>query len=71
MYNWIRSLNDNKADHPTSETQWLTVDKKEEPLNFHSGDPVLIHFDSMSIKIRQRTDRALLSDVMDVIRNQS
>ncbi len=70
MYYWIRSLNDNKADYPTSETQWLTVDMKEEPLTFHSGDPVLIHIDSMSIEVRQGTNMALLSDVMDVLRNR-
>lgn len=70
MYYWIRSLNDNKADHPTSETQWLTVDMKEEPLNFHSGDPVLIHIDSMSIEVRQGTDMELLSNVMDLLRNR-
>nr|WP_077296646.1 hypothetical protein [Virgibacillus pantothenticus] len=71
MYYWIRSLNDNKADDPASETEWLTVDMNEaEPLNFLSGYLVLIHFDSMSIEVRPGTDMALLSDVMEVLRNR-
>jgi transposase-like protein len=70
MYYWIRSFQDDKASKPAKETQWLTVDMKEEPLNFRSDDPVLIHFDSMSIEVRQGTDLALLSDVMDVLQNR-
>jgi|SRR5690625_1686178 len=70
MYYWIRNFEDDKATDSARETQWLTVDMKEESLNFRLGDPVLIHFDSMSIEVRQGTDMALLSDVMDVLQNR-
>lgn len=70
MYYWIRSFADNNSTDRAPETQWLTVDMEEEPLNFRSSDSVLIHFDSMSIEVRQGTDMALLADVVDVLKNR-
>jgi hypothetical protein len=70
MYYWIRSFEDAQASKSDTETQWLAVDCIDEPLNFRSGDPVFIHFDSMSIEVRQGTDMALLTDVVDVLRNR-
>lgn len=72
MYYWIRNfeVEGDNATNSAPETEWLTVDMKKESLNFRSVDPVLIHFDSMSIEVRQRTDMALLSDVMDVLQNR-
>lgn len=66
MYYWIRNFEDDKPSDFVHETQWMTVDM-EEPLNFRSNDSVLIHFDSMTIEVRQRTNMALLSDVVDVL----
>ncbi|GEM_PF-4484671 len=33
-------------------------DMEIEPVNFRSNDSVLIHFDSMTIEVRQGTDMA-------------
>jgi len=58
MYYWIRNfeVEDDNATESATETKWLTVDMKKEPLNFRSVDPILIHFDRKICYIRKLID---------------
>lgn len=70
MYYWIRTFEEDKTPDQETDTQWLTIDVKDETTALRSEEPVIIHFGSMSIEVRPGTNMALLSDVVNVLRSQ-
>lgn len=70
MYYWVRNFDDDQASVQQTETQWLTVNMKDEPSSNTRQEPVFIHFGTISVEVRQGSNMELLSDVVRVLKNQ-
>jgi hypothetical protein len=70
MYYWIQKFEqESLEDGAPSNTQWLTVNVKNEPSKQVGQEPVFIHFDSISVEVRPGADMVLLSDVVHVLKS--
>ncbi|WP_096273227.1 IS66 family insertion sequence element accessory protein TnpA [Paucisalibacillus globulus] len=70
MYYWVRNFGDDQTTVQETDTQWLTVDMKDGPTNYSGQDPIIIHFDAISVEVRPNADMGLLSDVVGILKNQ-
>ncbi|ASK63889.1 hypothetical protein CFK37_19725 [Virgibacillus phasianinus] len=72
MYYWVQKFEREikSPDQETSDTQWLTVDMKDEPAQISSQEPVFIHFGTISVEVRPGANMGLLSDVVQILQNQ-
>lgn len=70
MYYWVRNFADDETGVQGAETQWLTVNMKDEP-TIHTGqEPVFIHFGPISVEVRPGANMAVLSDVVHMLQKQ-
>jgi hypothetical protein len=70
MYYWIKKFKQDEFTSGLSETQWVTVNLKEKAQLTEMGEPVFIHFDSISIEVREGTSMNLVSDIVQVLQDQ-
>ncbi len=70
MYYWIRHFEDDTPSDTGLDTQWLTVNVKDDLISSSGHAPVFIHFGSISVEVRPGASMALLSDVVHVLQNQ-
>jgi transposase-like protein len=68
MYYWVRNFDDEQASVHRTDTQWLTVNMKDEPTNHPGQEPVFIHFGKISVEVRQGANMELLTDVVRVLK---
>ena len=70
MYYWVRNFEDNQTSVQGTDTQWLTVDMKAEPISHSGQEPVFIHLGTISIEVRPGTNMEFLSNVVHVLKEQ-
>lgn len=70
MYYWIRQFESNGGSKQTpATTKWLTV-QVDEGLPPSGQGSILLHFGSISVEVPPGANMDLLSNVVDVLKNQ-